>query len=356
MNIIRNNDGSYAVNISASQLYQAVSQLDMALLSKDAGISVMPDPTPVSAPVPTPTSTGFRGIFAFNNMGNTSLFSDKPYVAGTVLTRYWAELEPTQGQYNWQIIDNDMKPWIAAGKQVILRVSTAGWTKWQPAQNSKQGTPQWVYDQGVKHVTASDGAIKPEYWNLKFLNALSDFVKAFAQRYDGNPNILSIEIGVGDGGETKPDTTKDSNVLSRWQAIGYMDASWWQAIQAIINMYVQAFSKTSLVLMPDSSFLGGAKGFDETLVVNYAAKYNVWLQWNGLVAGTSLPGSFSGLKKGYPLILEQLNSATANGRNLENDLQTMLSLGAVAALVFDDDLSNASNQATLQKYAAMVRK
>jgi hypothetical protein len=329
-------------------------QANLTQLQQDAGISSPPVTTP---PVtPPPTTTGFRGIFAFNNMSNTSLFVDKPYVAGTCLTRYWAELNPSQGQYNWAIIDNDMKPWVAAGKSVIIRVSTAGWTKWQPNQNSKQGTPQWVFDQGVPFVTANDGARKPQYWHLKFLNALQTFVQAFATRYDGNPNILAIEIGVGDGGETKPDTTKDANVLSRWQAIQYTNANWWQAIQAIINMYVQAFTKTPLALMPDASFLQSASGFDEALVVNYAAKYGVMMQWNGLVSGGSLPGSFSGLKKGYPLILEQLNSANANGRSLANDLQTMLNLGAVAALVFNDDLSNTSNVATLQKYATLVGK
>jgi hypothetical protein len=121
-------------------------------------------------------------------------------------------------------------------------------------------------------------------------------------------------------------------------------------------MYTAAFTKTPLALMPDASFLGGTKGFNEQLVVDYAAKQNVWVQWNGLTAGGKLPGSFSGLKKGYPLILEQLNSANANGRSLANDLQAMVDLGAVAALVFNDDLSNTSNLAALQKFAALVGK
>ena len=330
---------------------------NLAQLQTDAGISTSPVTTPPVTPPPViPPTTGFRGIFAFNNMANPALFADKDYIAGTVITRYLAEFSPSQGVYKFDAIDNDIKPWADRGKQIILRVSTAGHTSWQPSQNSKQGTPQWIYDQGVPFVTANDGAKKPQYWNLKFLNALSDFVKALAARYDGHPNILCIEIGVGDGGETKPDTTKDSNVLTRWQAIQYTDANWWQAIQAIINMYVQAFSKTPLALMPDASFLGGAKGFDEALVVNYAAQRNVWLQWNGLVSGGSLPGSFSGLKKGYPLLLEQLNSATANKRVLANDLKTMLDLGAVAALVFNDDLNNQANLAALQDMAAKVGK
>ena len=356
MSITRLPDGtySYAFSMTAAELYAAIGQLDMTQLAKDAGQGTTTTPPP---PPPPPPSTGFKGIFAFNNMANPSLFVDNPSVAGTTLTRYWAELNPAQGQYTWDVIDKDMAPWVAAGKQVILRVSTAGWTKWQPAQHSQQGTPQWVLDQGVPSVKANDGAIKPQYWHLKFLNALSDFVKAFAVRYDGNAHIAAIEIGVGDGGETKPDTTKDSNVLSRWQNIGYTDANWWGAIQGIIMMYVEAFKQTPLILMPDASFLGGTKGYDESLVVNFAAKYSVWLQWNGLVSGAKLPGSFSGLPKNYPLLLEPLNAAGQNNRKLADDLQTAMSfVGVHAVLVFNADLADPKNADALARVAAMVAK
>lgn len=349
MNIIRNSNGSYALNMSASQLYQVVSQLDMAQLATDAGVS-----TTTTPPVTTPpaTSSGFKGIYAFNT-GNSSALASNPAIAGTELMRYWAELNPAQGVYNWNLVDSDMAPWIAAGKSVIWRVPTAGWEEWQKAQNSGQGTPLWVENLGVPFVTDDDGSKKPQYWNKLFLDALQTFVQAFAARYDGNPNILCVEIGVGDGGETKPDTSKASDVLSKWQSIGYTNAAWWGAIQGIISMYVESFQHTPLVLMPDASFLQSVSGYDESLVVNYAAKYNVWQQWNGLVAGAKLPGSFSGLK--VPVICEQLNAAGQNKRSLASDLQTAVDLGAVVAMVFTSDLQDSANTATLQKYAAMVK-
>lgn len=350
MSITRNPaDGTYI--IPASDLYALIGQLDMTQLAKDAGQATTPSP-PVTTPPTTPT--GFQGIYAFNT-NNSSALATNPSVAGTELAYYWSQLEPTQGQYNWSLIDNDMQSWVANRKKVTLRVKTAGWTAWQPPFSQK-GTPQWVYDLGVPFVTANDKAIKPQYWHPKFLNALSDFVKAFAARYDGNANILAVEIAVGDGGETKPDTTKDSNVLVRWTAIGYTDGEWWWAIQEIIDMYMTAFVKTPVVLMPDASFLAGTKGYDESLVVDYVSKFGIWLQWNGLTAGASLPGSFGGLKKGYPLTLEQLNAAGPNKRKLADDLQTMISLGAIAALIFTSDLQDPANAATLAKFAAIASK
>lgn len=360
MSTTRNADGTYSltktVTISALELYlsiqafsQEISQIDMNQLKIDAGLATTPTPPPVTPP---PASSGFRGIFAFNT-GNASTFATNPSVAGTCLMRYWAEVNPAQGVYNWDLMDADMKPWVDAGKEVIWRVSTAGWETWQKNQNSGRGTPLWVTNQGVKFVTDPDGAIKPQYWNPAFLSALQTFVQAFKTRYDGHPNILAVEIAVGDGGETKPSTNKQTS-LSAWQAIGYTDAVWWTTIQNLIQIYVTSFQHTPLILMPNSSFIGGTKGYDEQLVTSYAAKYGAWLQWNGLVSGASLPGSFSGLKT--PIVCEQLNAAGPNKRSLDADLQTAVKLGAVAALVFTSDLQDPANATTLQKYAAMVSK
>src|SRR5579883_951512 len=179
-------------------------------------VARLPASSPASTNTPKGTGTpmrprpaGFQGIYVFSG-NNAATFSDDPLVAGTYLGYYWAQLEPQNGQYNWQLIDNDMKPWVNNGKHVILRVSVAGWTRWQPP-DSGQGTPRWVYNMGVASVTEADGAIKPQYWNPVFLQNLSNFVQAFANRYDGNTNIVAVEIGVGDGGETKPDTYFNSN-------------------------------------------------------------------------------------------------------------------------------------------------
>jgi hypothetical protein len=369
MDISRMTDGSnnwqiIHVDTAANvlDLYNKI-QANLTQLQTDAGV-IVPPPVitpPVTVPPVTtpPAKTGFRGIFAFNNMTQTSLFSDNPNVAGTVLTYYWAQLEPQPGQFNWSIIDNDMKPWIAAGKSVIIRVSASGWKNWQPKQNSVQGTPQWVFDQGVKHVTDSDGSIKPEYWNPKFLSNLADFIHALAAKYDGNPYVVCIEMGIGDGGETKVDTGKDPNLLKLWQGIGYTDAAWYGAITSIINMYVQNFTKTPLALMPDASFIGGTSGYNEQKVIDYIIKLNnrnVWVQDNGLIGGKPLPSSLASLPKGWPLLSEQRNDTATSGTTLESDLSTAISQGAVCVLVFTTDLQNTKNAATLAKYAATVGK
>ena len=368
MDISRMTDGSnnwqiIHVDTAANVLdLYAKIQANLTQLQADAGVTVPPPLTtpPVTVPPATtiPATSGFRGIFAFNNMTQTSLFSDNANVAGTTLTYYWSQLEPQAGVYNWALIDNDMKPWIAKGKSVIVRASTAGWKNWQPPF-SEQGTPQWVLDQGVKSVKDADGSVKPQYWNTTFLSNLADFIHAFAQRYDGNTNITCIEMGVGDGGETKVYTEKDAGLLKSWQAIGYTDMVWFDTIQKIVAMYTANFTKTPLALMPDATFIGGSSGYNEQKLIQYIADLkntNIWIQDNGLIANKALPGSFSVLPKNYPILAEQRNDTATSKDKLADDLKTARNNGAVAILVFTSDLQNPANQATLAQYAALVGK
>jgi hypothetical protein len=311
-----------------------------------SGTTVSPTPTTTTT---TSQNTGFKGVYVFNG-NNTSTFSDNPNIAGTYLGYYWSQLEPQQGQYNWSLIDNDMKPWVANGKSVILRVSTSGQYKWQPP-NSGNGTPQWVYDQGVSSVTETDHSVIPQYWNPTFQQDLKSFVQAFASRYDGNAHISTVEIGVGMGGETKPDTLNNGKSrMTQWQAIGYTNAVWWNTIQQIITTYTSSFHKTPLALMPDASFIGKEKGYSENMVLDFAISHNLWLQDNGLVANRTLPDQW----KKVPVIAEQRQQTDLSGDTMQQDVQAAIQNNAVILMVFSSDISKSENQPALKQAAAMV--
>lgn len=299
---------------------------------------------------PTPGPHPFKGIYNFGSNG--SALANNPYLAGTYLGYFWSELEPAQGQYNWKVIDDAMQPWIANGKNIILRVSTSGWKKWHPPYSQK-GTPQWVYDLGVAFVTETDHAVKPQYWNQHFQDAFNNFVQALAARYDGNAHFVAIEMGVGDGGETKPDTYKNSQILQLWQKIGYTDVVWWDTIQKIVSFYQGAFKHLPLALMPDKSFLGNTSGYNEHKVVNWAIEQTpqLWLQNNGIVVGQKFDPTW--LKT--TTIGEQLLPTAQSGDTLAQDLQLMLNDGCSYAMIFEADLANPKNQSTLKEFAALVQ-
>lgn len=307
-------------------------------------------PNPNKSKKPTPGPHPFKGIYNFGKNG--SALANNQYLAGTYLGFYWSELEPKQGQYNWKVLDDAMKPWTDHGKSIILRVSTSGWKTWRPP-SSQKGTPQWVYDMGVAFVTESDKAVKPQYWNPHFLSALNDFIQALAARYDSNAHITVIEMGIGDGGETKPDTYNNSQRLKLWQKIGYSDVVWWDTIQKIIGIYQGAFKHLPLALMPDNTFLGKTSGYDEHKVINWAIgqKPPLWLQNNGIIAGQKPDPVW--LKT--TIIAEQRQQTSQSGDSLALDLQLMLSWGASYAMCFESDLSNSKNQSMLQEFASIIQ-
>ncbi|HEY5005763.1 MAG TPA: beta-galactosidase [Ktedonobacteraceae bacterium] len=298
-----------------------------------------------------PTDPNFKGIYEFSGH-NSSTDATNPALAGTYLGYYWSQLEPQKGQYNWDLIDQQMQPWIDNGKNVILRVATAGWTSWDPSSNSGNATPQWVYDLGVSSVTEVDNAILPQYWNPQFLHSYNDFIQAFASHYDGNPNVSAIEMGIGTGGETKVDTrTNNPNLLADWQAIGYSDPIWWDTIQQIITDYSTSFQHTPLVVMPDASFIGKTHGYGESLVLNYAVSHNLWLQDNGLAANrTFTTNQWSQVS----LISEQRDPTTKSGDALLDDMTAALNLGATYIMVFASDIDISGNQTVLQEVAALA--
>lgn len=301
--------------------------------------------SPISLTPPLHASyPNFHGIFQFRGEEDPANASS-PYLAGANITFYWSQLEPAQGHYNWKLLDQAMQPWIAHGKKVILRISTSGWAHWEPPY-SAQGTPQWVFNAGVPFVTEVDGALFPQYWHPLFLSNLGTFVHAMAQRYDANPHLAYIQIGVGVGGETKVDTEGKSNpnILQLWQHIGYTDAIWWNAVQKIITIYASAFHSTPLALMPDATFIGDTHGYQESLVLNYAVQHGIWLQDNGLQTDRLLPSIWMT----SPHTEEQIAPASQTGASLQAEIQTALNLQARYILIFTADINNPANQQVLQ--------
>ena len=108
----------------------------------------------------------------------------------------WAYLEPSEGEYNWALLDTPAQRWIAAGKQISFRFTTSeSWLEY--------ATPKWVFDAGAKSVRYTFGQgpdekgtlVDPVYDDPIFLEKLENFLAAAAARYNGNPNVAFIDIG-----------------------------------------------------------------------------------------------------------------------------------------------------------------
>lgn len=106
----------------------------------------------------------------------------------------WAYLEPKEGVYRWDILDSRAAPWLKAGKKLAFRISCM--------DHTMISTPQWAIDAGIKgkkypYKNKPGNAIvfEPVWDDPVLLEKYGNFLKAFAERYDGNPDVAFVDLG-----------------------------------------------------------------------------------------------------------------------------------------------------------------
>ena len=152
---------------------------------------------------------------------------DHPQTTIAYFRVYWKYLEPEQGKYNWPMIDKALRTAAERGQTLMFRAAPYG-------QGKEQDVPDWY--------RAMVGAEKPEldpHWRFdpedpRYLKYFGGFVSAFGQRYDGHPDMESVDISIiGFWGEGS-----GSHLLSDATRV------------ALLNCYLDNFKKTPLHYQP----------------------------------------------------------------------------------------------------------
>jgi hypothetical protein len=304
---------------------------------------------PANRPVAGSTSADFKGIYEFAG-GNSAADAGDADLTGVDLVYYWSQIEPEKGVFDWSQIQSDMAPWIAAGKKVILRVSTAGAASWDPPY-SGDGTPAWVYADGARAVSDSGETI-PVYWDQAYLTDYQSFVQTFGAEFDGNRNVAFIQAGIGMGAETLPETNVSASGVAAWESDGYADPLWLSTVETIASFYKSAFRVTPVDALVDRTFFDGSGPYFNALMAWFRGQSNWGLQDDGLTSTQTLGAQWSG----PPLALEQLNSAQTSGDCLCADISNGLdNLHGSYLLLYKSDIDNPADAAYLSQAAAQMR-
>ena len=155
----------------------------------------------------------------------------------------WAQIEPEEGKFNWSVIERDMKSWSDLGRPFAFGIMGAN------SHSSKFWvTPQWVFDAGAKYDTfvlknperptaGTEGEkLVPLFDDPIYLEKMNNMVKAFAKRFDGDPNIAFIDIrSYGNWGEGHMFPFKKHNITA-------------EKYQQHLEIYRNAFHKTLLMI------------------------------------------------------------------------------------------------------------
>lgn len=115
----------------------------------------------------------------------------------------WAELEPEEGQYNWESVDkeNQLSRWRKEGKHIVLRFVCD-----VPGQEKHMDIPEWLYEkighEGTWYDVEFGKGFAPDYNNEEMIRYHAKAVEALGEHLGKDGLISYIELGsLGHWGE-----------------------------------------------------------------------------------------------------------------------------------------------------------
>lgn len=138
----------------------------------------------------------------------------------------WSFLEPEYKKYDWSLIDKALDTAAERGQSLMLRIA--------PYEDADRDVPLWYRKMvgAEKKERSAAWRIDPE--DPRYVHYFGGMIRALGQRYDGHPNLLSVDVsligfwGEGDGSHLLSEPTR----------------------RALINSYLNHFKKTQLIFQP----------------------------------------------------------------------------------------------------------
>ena len=142
----------------------------------------------------------------------------------------WSDIEKGDGEFDFSFADSVFEEFSPFGFKFIFRFCT-----FEAGDELSYATPKFVFDNGAAGTPVGNN-VEPDYGDEIYLKYLERFLKACADKYDGNPLVEAVDIGTfGTWGEGHT-----------W--CGSMKAFPPEVIEKHIDLHVRCFKKTQLTL------------------------------------------------------------------------------------------------------------
>jgi hypothetical protein len=114
----------------------------------------------------------------------------------------WKDVEPADGQYDWQRIDRALAAAAGSGKRIAFRIMTTN-----AHTRGYYCAPKWLFDAGCRGYRYLRGGpdtmaggiriprIEPDYSDPMFLERHDRLLKSLGDRYNGQSRIEFLDIG-----------------------------------------------------------------------------------------------------------------------------------------------------------------
>jgi hypothetical protein len=175
---------------------------------------------------------GFQSFYRFEDEDNS--IQQMPFPSGSAYIRWmWKQVEPQEGEYNWNLIDNSLARARENGQTLEFRIMLE--------MTDQHAIPQWLIDKGVslRYTTCEGEHYSPDLEDPILREYHYNLIRALGERYDGHPDLGSVDIGsVGLWGEWHIYCDPDL-MPSREERL------------AIIDLYYEVFPNTPLTALVD---------------------------------------------------------------------------------------------------------
>ncbi|MCE5273327.1 DUF4832 domain-containing protein [bacterium] len=152
---------------------------------------------------------------------------DYPNCSTAYFRVYWRFVETAPGVYDWPMFDKALRTAAERGQTLIVRIAPYG-------GGPDKDVPQWYRQMVGPEDNLSDGKWRCDPEDPRYLKYFGGLIRAFGQRYDGNPDLECIDVStIGYWGEGS-----GSHLLKR------------QTWCDLVNCYLDNFKKTPLIFQP----------------------------------------------------------------------------------------------------------
>lgn len=239
------------------------------------------------------------GVETFQDNWGMPLQTPEQYPATTVdyYRFYWDELEPQEGQINFAMLDSIIAKAKAQtpSKQIALRVMDLD----EPTSGSK--LPRWLIDKPIRgNWTADKSTFVPDYADPVFQQYAAKLLNALGARYNGNPQLAYIDIGVvGSWGEWHLSNFPQEEPLAQRYTP--------EQLNAYVDMHLKAFPDTPKIML-----------INEPNSFAYALKRGTGWRADCLGDWHNFSDTWSHMRDEYP---QRLQQAAAEGAPVDSAWQ-----------------------------------
>lgn len=184
----------------AARIEPAASAIPQGGLSAGA-IASSPPCAETNANVPVPAAP--HGLYAWNpymvkggayeHALETSVIGKDPTLCGVSLVVQWSAVEPQKNRFDWSIVMQQARPYVAAHLRVNLLFADASEVG---GEGHDAATPGWVFTQdGVAKIQCSNQPFYPNYLDPAFEADWAAFIAQAVKKFSGTGSTLAPSVG-----------------------------------------------------------------------------------------------------------------------------------------------------------------